>query len=165
MLRRDVLGGLGVLFLLLVAWVLPGCARLDVPQITPREVEVTRVGVTGMKVRVEVDAYNPNRVNLTVKEVSATVKLDGSVKLGRASVEASTTLPAKKTTRVTAELNVPWDNLLAVAPLAQKKSSVPYTVKGTARIGGKLSVEVPFTIDGTITSQQLLAATTRGLPF
>jgi LEA14-like dessication related protein len=154
-----------MLLWVLVALLLPGCARLETPQLTAREVEVTRVSVTGMKVRVEVDAYNPNRVDLSVKEVSATVKLDGSVKLGRASVASATTLPAKDTTRVTAELNVPWDNLVAVAPLAQKQSRIPYTVKGTARIGGKLSVEVPFTIDGTVTSQQLLTATMRGLPF
>jgi LEA14-like dessication related protein len=165
MLRRDVPRGLGVLFLMLVVLLWPGCARLEAPELTAHAVEVTRVSATGMRVRVEVHAYNPNRVSLSVKEVSATVKLDGSVNLGRASVEAATTLPAKATTRVTAELNVPWNNLLAVAPLAQQKSSIPYTVKGTARIGGKLSVEVPFTIDGTITSQRLLTATMRGLPF
>ena len=149
---------------LVAATLVFGCGRLKPPTLTPRSVAVTRVSPSGMRVQVEVDAHNPNRVDLVVQAVSATLTLEGGVALGNASVTTKTKLPAQETTRVTAQLDLPWKSLADAASLAQGKDRIPYTLRGTARVGGALTIDVPFTIQGEVTAAQIVQATLRALP-
>jgi hypothetical protein len=57
-----------------------------------------------------------------------------------------------------------WKSLPALLPLAQKPS-IPYTVSGTVRFGGRLAVDIPFELEGTLTREQLLKIVEVRLPL
>ena len=61
-----------------------------------------------------------------------------------------------------------WKGLGGLASLAQAKKPVPYTVEGTATVGGEsLNVDVPFKLEGKITPeqvQQALVKSLKGIP-
>ena len=142
---------------------LSGCAPPDPPQLTPQAVQVTELTPSTLKLRVQLDAYNPNSVTLAVRSMSAHVTLADRIDLGTAEIPTGASLPGKAHTPVVAEVQVPWQNTPEVARLALL-DSVTYRIDGRARIGGeKLNVELPFTQQGTLTRQQLLASGLRGL--
>jgi hypothetical protein len=44
------------------------------------------------------------------------------------------------------------------------RQAFPYRVTGTARVGGEsLNVELPFTVNGVLTQEQVIAAGLRGI--
>jgi hypothetical protein len=56
-----------------------------------------------------------------------------------------------------------WTNLGALTPYALAGKALPYRISGTARLGGEsLNLDVPFSISGQLTPQQVLAAGLRG---
>jgi hypothetical protein len=96
--------------------------------------------------------------------VSAKLVLDGTLDAGTVRVDTPFTLRSKATTDLDVPMAVPWKNLPALLPLAQK-TSVPYAVDGTVEIGGRLSVGVPFHLEGTLTRAQLLNVLSVRLPL
>lgn len=133
------------------------------PVVTPQSIQITGVGTTGMRLRTDLSAYNPNSYSLTLQTVSGRIVLDQSVPLGNASTVASVMLPAEGTQRFFVDLEVPWLNLPAVLALAQSKPVVPYVFEGEAIVGGKISFTVPIRMEGMVPAQDLLRATI-GLP-
>jgi len=56
-----------------------------------------------------------------------------------------------------------WTNVALLAPYALNARPLPYRLRGTARIGGQsLNLELPFTISGQLTPQQVIQAGIRG---
>lgn len=151
--------------LLLVAALAVACSRPKPPTITPYSVEVTAVTPTNVGLHVNLDVSNPNSFPLIVQKVSGDLVVNGSVDMGKTSVNTRLDIPANATQRVATDASVPWTNLAALAPLALSGKPVPYRFNGTATVGGQsLNVDVPFHIDGTLTSAQLLQAGLNGLP-
>jgi LEA14-like dessication related protein len=140
------------------------CSKPEPPKITPHSARVSAVTPLGVGLALELDVENRNSFPLIVQEVSGTLKLGAGVEAGRARSEPKGNVPAKATTRVPAALDVPWAQLGALGPLAASGAAVPYTFDGTAKVGSsKLMFDVPFTVRGEITREQVLRAGVRGL--
>lgn len=154
-------------FLAIAALVLvsAGCKKPEPPHITPKEAKVTMVGPAGVTMEVKVEAMNPNSYALTAQSITAHARLDGKYDLGTVTVPQAIALPAEKPTEITASMTMPWADVQTLAGLMGTQRPVPYSVEGTAKIGGeKLNVDVPFAVTGTITRDQIIGAAARGLP-
>jgi LEA14-like dessication related protein len=145
------------------------CSRPEAPTLQPETVKVTSVSPQGLGLEVTLSAKNPNPITLSARSVKARVTLDGTTDLGEVVVPTKVSLPARAATRLVVPVQVKWGNLAAIGLLAAAKPVIPYTVKGTATIGGEgLNVDVPFQLAGTLTREELLRATSGaipGLPF
>ncbi len=141
-----------------------GCSKPKAPQLTPKEAVVTSVDVLGFEMRVKMDVYNENDFPLTVRDVAAHVVLNGAQDLGTMKVVEPITLAANTHTLVDVPMTVRWKGALGFASLAQATRPVPYTVDGTANIGGdRLNLQLPFRLEGRITPEQVKEAVTRSL--
>jgi LEA14-like dessication related protein len=150
--------------LLLWCLSLAGCSKPQPPQVTARSARVTATAPTGVELAVELDVHNPNAFPLLVESVEGTLSVAGGAEIGRGTARPGTDIPAQGSAPVTSHLTVPWSNLTALAPYALSGAPVPYTFEGRARVGGKrLNVEVPFTLRGELSRQQLLQIGLQGL--
>ncbi len=141
-----------------------GCSKPKAPQLTPKEVAVTKVDVAGFDMRVKLDAFNPNGFDIAVRSIVAHVIVDGTQDLGTVTASQPINLPANAHTLVDVPMNVKWKGLGGLATLAQARKPVPYTLDGTANIGGdNLNVDVPFKLTGQITPEQVQSAALKSL--
>lgn len=151
--------------LLAAALSLVACSRPEPPTLKPEVAAVTAVTAQGIDLRVQIQAYNPNSIDLTTRSMKATVLLDGKIDVGTVTVPTPLKLPAKKWTRIDAPLSVKWQDLTSIAALAAQSRGVPYQVNGTVAIGGEtLNVDVSFRLTGTITQEQLVTVIGNSLP-
>ncbi len=142
---------------------LPCCSKPTPPELTPRSAQVSAVRPDGVELSLLIDARNPNRFPLVASAVTATVELQDGTELGRGATTASFTIPAQSSETLSAKLDVRFSSLSALAPYALAAKPLPYRVRGSARIGGEhLNVDVPFSIEGQLTPEQVLAASLRG---
>ncbi len=157
--RRALWVSLSVLVLALA-----GCSKPEPPTVQPRSVRATTVGPDRITLAVELDVHNPNAFALAVESVRGVLALDGGAELGTAHAEPRTPLPARASSVVTLNLDVPWQNLPALAPYALSGADVPYRFRGTAKLGGeRLNVDVPFVVEGKLTRVQVIELGLRGL--
>jgi LEA14-like dessication related protein len=154
--------------LLLSLALLPACTPPSPPTLTAKSVSVSSISPSGVSLDVEISATNPNSVALSADSATAAVLIDSSTPLGNATMPSHISLPASSTTTVHMPLAVTWDNLANFIGVAATGRDVPYTVEGSATIGGGgLHAVVPFTIHGTFTHAQILSVTQsslQGLP-
>lgn len=142
-----------------------GCSKPKPPTITPTKGMIKSVGPTGVTLQLQFDAFNPNGFELSVQAVKAKVTFDNSIKLSEVTSPTAITLPAKAHHLVLADVTVPWNSLPALMSLAANKTEVPYVIEGTVTIGGKsINVNLPFTMKGKVTQQQLVTAGMNSLP-
>ncbi|MEZ4371903.1 MAG: LEA type 2 family protein [Polyangiaceae bacterium] len=164
--RRTAL--LGVMLALGASFASAGCSKPQPPTITPKKGTIQSVGPTGVTLRLEFDAYNPNGFDLNVQSVKAKVTFDSSIKLSEVTSPTAISLPSKATSPLTADVTIPFNSLPALMSLAASKTEVPYVIEGTVTVGGKsLNVNLPFTMKGVVTQQQLVTAgmnSLQGLP-
>lgn len=140
------------------------CSKPQPPQLTPKEAKVTSVDLSGFDMRVKLEAFNPNGVDLSVRTVVAHVIVDGNQDLGTVTASQPFNLPANARTVIDVPMSVKWKNVGSVASIAAAKRPVPYTVDGTATVGGeRLNVDVPFKMSGTLTAEQLQQAGMKSL--
>jgi LEA14-like dessication related protein len=152
-----------VLWLALAAWAI-GCSPTP-PTLKPKTVVVKDVTPAGLELEVTMDAQNPNSITLEARKVKAHVTLAQRVELGEVTVDSKVKLPANKHTDIVVPMTFSWGNLVEVGLLAARQDVIPFTVEGTANIGGSsFNVDVPFTIEGTLTRAQLVVLTARSLP-
>jgi LEA14-like dessication related protein len=150
---------------MLVALLVVSCSRPSPPTLTPQRAEVTAIGTAGISLLVQMAANNPNRIGLSVRQVTAEVTLDGRYQLGAVTVPQAIDLPAKKSTAIDVPLSVAWTDLHRIIALAAAGRSIPYAVDGTVSIGGDvIHVELPYHLAGEITREQLGAALRNSLP-
>lgn len=163
-LRRAVCAGAALLALLALS-ALSGCQKPAPPHITPKEARVVAVGAQGLEVALEVEATNPNGVTLSVQSVTARAKLDGRWDMGAVTIAKPIVLPPNAPAMIDVPLTMPWTDLNGLATLVSAPKPVPYSVEGSAKIGGEhLNVDVPFTLTGTISRDQLVGAAMKALP-
>ena len=135
------------------------------PTLTPKSLLVKNVSIAGLEVELTMDAKNPNSFTLQTRKVKAHATLAGKVELGEVTEDSSVKLPANKHTDIVVPMTFSWTSLVEIGLLAARQSEIPFTVAGTAEVGGKdFHVEVPFTIEGTLTRMQLAFLTARSLP-
>ena len=141
------------------------CSKPQPPEISVKAAKVTDVNLAGLTVAVETELYNPNKFPMTLQSVTGNVKLEGKYDLGQVTVSTPVSLPAGERTAASVPLAVKWQNAGTVAALAGSAATIPFTVTGTASVGGeKLSLEVPFQVQGTVTREQLTQAALRSIP-
>lgn len=140
------------------------CAKPQPPQLTPLEAKVTAVDIGGFDMRVKLEAFNPNGFDLSVRSVTAHVIVDGSQDLGMVTALQPFNLPANARTAIDVPMTVKWKSAGSLVAVAASKRPVPYSVDGTATIGGpRLNFDVPFKLMGTITPAQLQHAAVKSL--
>jgi LEA14-like dessication related protein len=164
---REPRAGSTLLFALLVASLgasVAGCTKPKPPQLTPQQVAVTAVDVAGFDMRVTMDAFNPNSFAISVRSVVAHVVVDGTQDLGTVTASQPIALPPNAHTLVDVPMTVKWKGIGGLATIAQARKPVPYTVDGTATIGGEsLNVDLPFKLQGQITPEQVQQAAKKSL--
>lgn len=155
--------GRSALFAATVAIV--ACSTPEAPTLAPKSMQILGMTSQGMSLQVTLEARNPNAFSLSARSVKARVVLDGTTDLGEVTVPTKVTLPKKAATSVAFPVEVKWGNVAGVALLAAAKPVIPYRMTGTANVGGEgLNVDLPFTIDGTMTREELLKATATAIP-
>ncbi|WP_437679199.1 LEA type 2 family protein [Sorangium sp. So ce131] len=151
--------------LLAAALTLAACSRPEPPTLRPELAAVTAITARGIDLRVQLQVYNPNGVDLSTRSLKANVLLDGKYDVGTVTVPAPLKLASKQWTRLDVPLSVKWQDLTSIAALTAQRQGVPYQVDGTVAIGGEtLNVDVPFRLAGTITHEQLVQAVQSSLP-
>ncbi len=100
--------------------------------------------------------------------MSGTVRIDNKYELGKVTVPVPTTLPAHARTPLSVPLSMNWQNLTTLTGImtgSAQAETIPYTVTGTVAVGGeKLSFDVPFQVQGTLTRQQIMQAAVGSIP-
>ena len=153
-------------FLALTFVTVSACSRPEPPTLTPKQVTVNGVSLAGIDMHLQLDAYNPNTFALTARSLTAKIVLDGKYDAGTVTTNTSLTLAPQNTTPLDVPASISWTDLTQIATLASANRPIPYTVDGTATIGGeKLNVDLPFHLTGTLTPEQLRAAAMKSLPF
>jgi len=142
-----------------------GCSTPEAPTLTAEKVVVTKSGPTGLDIEVTLAAKNPNSIKLTARSIKAKVTINQSTELAEVTVPTKISLPANKSTQLVVPVKVQWGAAAALALAALNAPTVPFTMKGTANVGGdSLNVDLPFTVHGTLTRQQLIDAAQGALP-
>ncbi|MDB4933617.1 MAG: hypothetical protein JWP87_589 [Labilithrix sp.] len=156
--------GLSLLSAAALVVTLAACSKPKAPQLVPQEAKVTSVDISGFDMRVKMDAFNPNGYPLSVRTVVAHVIVDGNQDLGTVTASQPIDLPANAHTIIDVPMSVKWKSVGSLAAIAAAKRPVPYTLDGTATVGGEsLNVDVPFKMQGTITAEQLQQAGLKSL--
>lgn len=149
----------------LVVWGCGGCVEPKPPKITPVSVSVTKVTPDGMTLKLVMKLKNPNPFTVYAREVKCHVTLGEAVKLGPVNIKQKLKLPAKKSQQLSVDVKTSWANAGQIVALAATSPKIPYVVEGEVTIGGQdLNVDLPFTIKGEVTREQLLQAGLKGLP-
>ena len=130
----------------------------------PLSIRAEAVTPERITLAVALRVHNPNSFALSVQDVTGRLALGDGAALGAGSSKPRVELPAEANTQVALTLELPWQNLSALAPYALSGVEVPYRFDGTARLGGKqLNTEVPFALEGKLTRAQVLQLGLRGL--
>lgn len=143
------------------------CARPQPPRITPRAAAVTGVDGSGLRLRVQLMAHNPNSIDVTVQRIDVDVTIGGQA-LGRSTVSNRVRLVARQDVPITVDLTAGWRDLPGLLAASVLNENVPYRLDGTARVGGdRINVDVPFRMESTLPRRILIEAagnTVNGLP-
>jgi LEA14-like dessication related protein len=147
------------------ALVLVACAKPEPPRLTPLSAKITAISPLGVDVDVKLEAENPNGIDLTGREVKATITLDGRIVLGTVTVPSRIQLPAHQKTTIEVPVSSRWKDLSGGLELVTMGKDIPYKVDGTVEIGGdSINLTVPFHVAGILTREQLMTATFNSLP-
>jgi LEA14-like dessication related protein len=139
------------------------CSKPKPPQLTPRSAQVTAVLADGVELALELNAHNPNSFPIIASNVTAAFELQDGTPLGSGSSTESFTIPSEGDAPINAKLQVRFSSLSVLAPYALQQKALPYRIRGSARIGSEhLNVDLPFSIDGQLTPEQVMAAGLRG---
>lgn len=141
------------------------CQKPAPPHVTPKEARVVAVSPQGLDIMLKVEATNPNSVTLSAQAISAKAKLDNRWDMGTVTIAKPVVLPPNTPTMIDVPMTLPWNDANALVALAASQKPVPYSVEGSARIGGeRLNVDVPFALSGTISREQIASAAMKSFP-
>jgi hypothetical protein len=60
---------------------------------------------------------------------------------------------------------MPWQDVNALLAMSAAQKPIPYVVDGTVAIGSEsFNVNIPFSLSGTITREQIAAAAIKSIP-
>jgi LEA14-like dessication related protein len=151
------------LLLVALAFGVVGCSKPKPPSLEPRSAQVSAIKPDGVQLALVLAAHNPNGFPIVASSVTASFELQDGTALGSAQSAEPFTIPAGGDREIKALLDVRVSRMSALAPYALAAKAVPYRIRGTARMGGEhLNVDVPFSIDGQLTPEQVIAAGLNG---
>jgi LEA14-like dessication related protein len=149
--------------LLVLLTLVTACSKPKPVQLVPRSAQVAAIKPDGVQLALVLAAHNPNGFPIIANAVSGSFELRDGTVLGQGASAASFTIPSEGDQDLPVTLDVRFSSLSALAPYALAAKPVPYRIRGSARIGGEnLNLDVPFTIDGQLTPEQVVAAGLRG---
>jgi len=144
---------------------LSACSKPEPPTIVPKEARVAAVSPTGLDIVVKVEATNPNSMTLQAQSFTGKAKLDGKYDMGTVTIAKPVVLPSKQPTMIEVPMTMPWQDVNSLIAMSTLQRPIPYVVDGTVKIGGEsLNVDVPFSMSGTITRDQIAAAAMKSIP-
>jgi LEA14-like dessication related protein len=142
---------------------LPACSKPKPPELKPRSAQVAAIKPDSVELALVLDAHNPNSFPIVANRVTATFELQDGTELGRGESSEAFTIPAQGDAALAAKLDIRWNSLSVLAPYALAAKPLPYRLRGSARLGGEhLNMDVPFSIDGQLTPDQVIQAGLRG---
>jgi LEA14-like dessication related protein len=151
-------------FLALVIATTVGCSRPKPVQLTLQSAQLSSISPSGVSVALTLDAHNPNSFPISASAVTASIQLENGSELGHGSSPASFQIPAEGDAALPAQLALQWTNLTLLAPYALSGRPLPYRIVGTAKVGSeRLNMELPFSISGQLTREQVLNAGLTGV--
>jgi|SRR3954470_2010307 len=140
------------------------CSRPKPVQLTLQSAQLSSINPGGATVALVLDAHNPNAFPISGTAVDARVELANGSELGRSSSSAAFQIPAQGDATIPAELALHWTNLSLLVPYGLSGQPLPYRVVGSARLGSeRLNMEVPFSISGELTREQVMNAGLNGV--
>jgi LEA14-like dessication related protein len=153
------------IFTSLVAWAVVACTKPDPPVLTPKEATVSGVTGAGVDLSAKIEAYNPNKFDLSARSVTAALTLDGKYDVGSVTIPRAVVIPAGQRVVLDVPISIKWTDLSPLLTVAANGQDVPYQLSGTVNIGGDtLNVDLPFKIGGIMTHDQIIKATLRSIP-
>ena len=139
-----------------IAWFLTGCAStgsfVDTPQVSLRNVEVTKLDLDRQTFLLAFDVTNPNPFPLPIAAISYGVELDG-YRFASGETQGEFTVPASSDGGFAISVDV---NLMRTAPqllfIVREGvyREIPYTLRGTFDIDIPFASPVTFKTNGTI---------------
>ncbi len=152
------------LLLIALALAFVACSKPKPPTLVPKAVQVVGVDPQGLTVEMTVEMTNPNGFSVSVQSVKARVVLADGSDLGEVNIVQAITLPPSTPTLVRVPMTARWSGVNALGAQALSGKDLPFTVTGTVGIGGeKLSVDVPYSVSGVVTQEQLKRAAINSL--
>lgn len=134
------------------------------PRITPRAAAVTSASASGLGLRVDLTARNPNRVDVTVRSIDVRVTLAGR-DLGVSHFNTPTRLPHDQEVPLSVNVTAPWTDLPGIIFTTALNENVPYHLDGTAHVkAGRFTLDVPFAVDSTMPRSVLTGALSNAVP-
>jgi LEA14-like dessication related protein len=151
------------LVLMMTAWLGVACSKPKPPELKPRSAQLSAIRPDSIELSLVLDAHNPNAFPIVANRVTGIFELQDGTELGRGESSEAFTLPAEGTAALTAKLEVRWNSLSLLAPYALAAKPLPYRLRGSARLGSEhLNVDVPFSLEGQLTPEQVIQAGLRG---
>ncbi len=155
--RAACWGGLLALLLPTSAWLLGACSGLPpagvvAPKLAVRDVSIVSFRGDELRLRVDVDAENPNPRDIPLADLKLDLELLGLHAASARALEPVVTLPASASRIVTLDVSVParrLGELLLRAAREGDARAVPYRLTGSAAWGTD-GVPLPFQRSGTI---------------
>lgn len=152
-----------LLVLATLSWLVVGCSKPKPPTLAPKSAQVTALKPDGVQLSLVLAAHNPNGFPIVANSVTGNFELQDGTPLGSGSSAASFTIPSEGDQDLPVTLDVRFNSLSVLAPYALAAKPLPYRIRGNARIGSdNLNVDVPYTIEGVLTAEQVIAAGLRG---
>lgn len=154
-----------MLLLALSSWTLSGCVTK--PAMKLWGTQVSSAGAPGLSMNMIMRVENDNGFDIQIRNVRATVVLDGRHVLPPIVASPNTWLRSGQVTNVTVPVMVPWNMVPTLTASAARGPYVRFHVRGFADVTGTRALKIDkddWYVDeyGTVSSGEILAAAGRG---
>lgn len=149
--------------LVALALALPLACKPAQPTVTARSAEVREVTASGLALRTELLAHNPNRYDIRVNDVSGRVTV-GSQDLGVRRLSEGIDLPANREVTITSTFVAPWTDLPGLLSATVSNAQVPFRIEGqvNATVRG-ITMTIPFQLVGSFPRDRLVQSAVPGI--
>ncbi len=123
---------------------------LEKPTFTPKEVSITRISSSDLKVLFGVEVQNPNSFDIRLKALEYAISIHGQ-EIGKGRLEEEVLIAGSSTTLVRVPLLVKFRDLGIPFGFALAGRDLPYKIEGVAIIYARLGTATfPFSKTGEI---------------
>src|SRR5215813_6304039 len=119
------------------------------PQVSLQQVKLRTAGITGGTLDAQLAIANPNHIEVKGAKLTAALDLSGQ-HFGDLVTDQDFILTKDDTTLITLPLTFKWSDMAAAAKDVLGYGQVDYHMAGTMSVTNPLTIDVPFTKDGTV---------------
>ena len=123
------------------------------PQVDLRQVKLRSAGITGGTLDAQLAIANPNHLEVKGAKIAAGLDLSGQ-HFGDLVTSDGFTLTKEDTTLITLPLTFKWADMASAAKNVLGYGKVDYHLAGTMSVTTPVTIDVPFTKDGTVSVVQ-----------